>query len=82
MLKVNDFKNRIHKNCEQTQAARNEFLKPAVNVAAPFIEMAVAAESKKPKLGQSATNILKSISGGKILNLTDEHGHGLRLKVV
>ena len=58
-----------------------KFLKPAVNVAAPFIGMAVSARTKNPKIGQATTSILKSISGGKILSFTDMHGNGLRLKV-
>ena len=44
--------------------------------------MAVSAKTKNPKVGQATTNILKSISGGKILSLTDMHGNGLRLKVM
>ena len=40
------------------------------------------SESTNPKAGQATTNILNSISGGKILSLTDMHGHGLRLKVM
>ena len=44
--------------------------------------MAASAKTKNPKKGQATTNILKSISGGKILLLTDMHGHGLRLKVM
>ena len=55
---------------------------PAVNVAAPFIGKAVSAKTKNPKVGQVNPNILKSISGGKILCLTDMHGNGLRLKVM
>ena len=43
----------------------NKFLKPAVSVAAPFIGMAVGAETKNPKVAQATTNILKSIFGGK-----------------
>ena len=66
-----------------SQTAWNRFLKPAVNVAAPFIGMAVSAKTKKPKVGQATTNKLKSISGGKILSLTDMHsGAGLRLRVM
>ena len=65
-----------------TQTAWNKFLQPAVNVAAPFIGMAVSAKTKNPKVGQATTNKLKSISGGKILSLTDMHGRGLRLKVM
>ena len=44
--------------------------------------MAVAAKTKNPKIGQSTGNILKSLTGGKILSLTDMHGRGLRLKVI
>ena len=66
-----------------SQTAWNKILKPAVNVAAPFIGMAVSAKTKNPNVGQATTNILKSISGGEILSLTDMHsGAGLRLKVI
>ena len=65
-----------------SQTAWNKFLKPAVNVAAPFVGMAVSAKTKNPKIGQATTNILKSISGGKILSLTVMHGNGLRLRVM
>ena len=44
--------------------------------------MPVTAKTKNPKVGQATTNILKSISGGKTLSLTDLHGNGLRLKVM
>ena len=44
--------------------------------------MAVSAKTKNPKVGQATTNILKSISGGKSLSLTDMHGRGLRLKIM
>ena len=61
-----------------TQTAWKKFLKPAVNVAASFIGMALSANNENPKIGQATTNISKSISGGKILSLTDMHGIGLR----
>ena len=64
------------------QTAWNKFLKPAINATAPSIGMAVSAKTKNPKVGQATTNILKSISGGRVLNLTDMHGNGLRLKVM
>ena len=57
-------------------------MKPVVNMAAPFIGMAVSAKTKNPKVGQATTNTLKSISEGKILSLTDLHGNGLRIKVL
>ena len=64
-----------------TQIAWKKFLKPVVNVAAPFIGMAFSAKTKNPKVGQATTNNLKSISGGKILSLTEMHsGAGLRLR--
>ena len=75
-------KSKLQKLFKGTQTAWNKFLKPAVNVAALFIGMAVSAESKNPEVGQATTNILTSISGGKILSLTDMHGSGLRLKVM
>ena len=43
--------------------------------------MAVGAKITNKQVGAATTNILKSLTGGKILSLTDMHGHGLRLKV-
>ena len=59
-----------------------KFLKPALKIASPYIGMAVSAKTKNLKIGQASTNILKSISEGKILSLTDMHGNGLRLKLL
>ena len=81
-LERGSMKTRLQKNFKGTQTAWNKFLKPAINATAPFIGMAVSAKTKNPKVGQGTTNVLKSISGGKILSLTDMHGHGLRLKVM
>ena len=47
------------------------FLKPAVNTLALIISIAVVAQNKNPRVGQGATNKLKSVSGGKILSLTE-----------
>ena len=63
------------------QTAWKKFLKRAIIATAPFVGMAGSAKTKNPKVGQATTNILKSISGGEILRLTDMHGNGLRLKV-
>ena len=82
MLEGGLIKSKLQKIFKGTQTAWNKFLKPAVNVAAPFIGMAVSAKTKNPKVGQATTNILRSISGGRILSLTDMHGHGLRSKVM
>ena len=77
------FKNKLKSIFRGTQTAWNKFLKPAINATAPFIGMAVSAKTKNPKVGAATTNILKSVSGGKILSLTDMHsGAGLRLRVM
>ena len=82
MLEGGSIKSKLRKIFKGTQTAWNKILKPAVTVAAPFIGMAVNAKTKNPKVGQATTNVLKSISGGKILSLTDVHGRGLRLRVM
>ena len=81
-LEGGSIKSKLEKFFRGTQTAWNKFLKPAVNVAAPFIGMAVSAKTKNPKDGQATTSILKSISGGKIVSLTEMHGNGHRLKVM
>ena len=81
-LEGGSIKSKLQKFFKGTQTAWNKFLKPAGNVAAPFIGMALSAKTKTPKVGQATTNILESISGGNILSLTDMHGRGLRLKVM
>ena len=82
MLEGGTIKNKLQKSFKGTQTARNNFLKPAINATAPLIGMVVSAKTKNPKVGQATTNILKSISGGKIFSLTDMHGNGLRIKVM
>ena len=52
-------------------------------MATPLISAAVAAKTKNPQSAQITNNILKSLTGGKILSLTDMHsGAGLRLRVM
>ena len=82
MLEGGSLKNKRQKNYRGSQTTWNKPLKPAINATAPFIGMAVSDKTKNPKVRQTTTNIIKSISGGKILSLTDMHGHGLRLKVM
>ena len=65
-----------------SKTAWDKFLKPVVNTTAPFIGAAVGAKFNNPKAGQTTAQILKSISGGKILTLTDNYnGSGVRLRV-
>ena len=67
-----------------TKTAGNMFLKPAVNVAAPFLGMmSDPVESENLQVAQARTKILKSITGGRILSLTGVHsGNGLRLREI
>ena len=81
-LEGGSIKSTLQKIFKRRQTAWKKFLKPAINETAAFIGMAVNAETKNPKVGQATTNILKIISGGKILSLTDMHGNGLRLRVM
>ena len=83
MLEDGSIKSKLQKIFKGTQTAQNKFLKPALNIAGPYIGMAVGAKTSNPKIGAATTNILKSISGGKILSLTDIHSDaGLRLRVM
>ena len=68
MLEGGSLKNKFQKMFKGTQTSWNKFLKPALNMTCPYIGMAVSAETRDPKIGQATTNILKSISGGKILS--------------
>ena len=79
MLGGGSIKSKLQNILGGTQTAGNKFLKPAVNVAAQFIGMAVSAKSKNPKVCQATTNILKSITGSEVLSFTDLHANGLGL---
>ena len=81
MLEGGSIKSKLQKIIKGTKTAWDKFLKPAINATTPFIGLDVSAKTKNPKVGQTTTNILKSISGGRILMLTDMHGRGVRLKV-
>ena len=76
------FKNTMKEIFKGSQTAWNEFLKPTINTVAPVIGMAVGAKSKNAKVGAATTNVLKSLTGGTFLSLTDMHGNGLGLKVM
>ena len=65
-----------------SQTAWNKFLKATINTLARVIGMVVGAKSKNKQVGAATTNILKSLTGGRILSLTDMNGRGLRLKVM
>ena len=60
----------------------NEFLKPALNVAALMTGMAVGANTKNPEVAQATAIVLECISGGRVSSLLDIFGNGLRLYVL
>ena len=61
---------------------RNNFIKHGLRIASPIISAGVVAKTKNHQAGEVTSNILKSLAGGRVLNLTDLHCNGLRLKVM
>ena len=81
-LEGGSIKSKLQKIFKGTQTAWNKFIKPGLKMATPLISAAVAAKTKNPQSAQVTNSILKTLTGGKILSLTDMHGRGLRLKVM
>ena len=81
-LEGGSIRSKLQKILKGTQIAWNKFIKPGLKIATPLISAAVAAKTKNPQSAQVTNSILKSLTGGKILSLTEMHGHGLRLKVM
>ena len=81
-LEGGSIKSKLQKIFRGTKKAWDSFIKPGLKMATPLISAAVAVKTKNPQSAQITNNILKSLTGGKILSLTDMHGRGLRLKVM
>jgi len=81
-LEGGSIKSKLQKIFRGTKKAWDSFIKPGLKMATPLISAAVAAKTKNPQSAQMTNSILKSLTGGKILSLTDMHGRGLRLKVM
>ena len=82
MLEGGSIRSRLEKIFRGTQKDWDSFIKPGVKMATPLISAAVAAKTKNPQSAQVTNSILKSLTGGKVLSLTDMHGRGLKLKVM
>ena len=82
MLEVGSIKNKLKSIFRGTKKASNSFIKLGLKMATPLISAAVAAKLKNPQSAQITSNILKSLTGGKSLSLTDMQGRRLRLKVM
>ena len=65
-----------------TQKAWDKFMKPGRKTTSRPFSATVGANTENHQLAETASIILKSISGGKVLSLTDMHGNGLRLRVM
>ena len=61
----------MEKTLKGTKSVWKGLPTPALNVVSPYIGMPVGAKTKHPKTGEAVSNNLKSISGGKVLSLTD-----------
>ena len=82
MLEGGSIKSKLQKIFRGTKKAWDKFIKPGLKIATPLISAAVAAKTKNPQSAQVTNGILKTLTGGKILSLTDMHGNGLRLRVL
>ena len=81
-LEGGSIKSKLKSIVRGTKPAWDKLIKPGLKMATPLISAAVAAKTKNPQSAQVTNSILKSLTGGKILSLTDMHGNGLRLKVM
>ena len=81
-LEGGSIKSKIQKVFRGTQTAWNKFIKPGLKMATPLISADVAAKTKNPQLAQVTNSILKTLTRGRILSLTDMNGRGLRIKVM
>ena len=82
MLEGGSIKTKLQKNFKGTQTAWNRYLKPGLKIATPIISAAVAAKTKNPQSAQITNSILKSLTGGKVLSLTDLRRNGLISRVM
>ena len=82
MLEGGSIKNKLQKTFRGTKKAWYSFIKPGLKMATRLISAAVAAKTKNHQSAQVTNSILKSLNGGRVLNLTDMQGNGLRLKVM
>ena len=80
MLECGSIKSNLQKIFKGTKKPWDSFIKPGLKMATPLISATVAAKTKNPQSAQVTNSILKSLTGGNILSLTDMHERGLRLK--
>ena len=81
-LEGGSIKNKLQKIFKGMKKAWDSFVEPGLEMATPLISAVAAAKTKNLQSAQVTNSILKTLTGGKILSLTDMHGRGLRLKVL
>ena len=82
MLEGGSIKSKLRKIFRGTKQAWDSFIKLGLKMATPLISAAIAAKAKNPQSAQITNNFLKSLTGGKVLSLTDMHGEGIGFKVI
>ena len=78
MLEGGSIKSKLQKKFQKTKKVWRMFIKLGLKIATPLISAAVAAKTTNPQSAQVTNSILKSLTCGKNLSLTDMHGRGLR----
>ena len=81
-LDSSGFENKVKNTFKGTQKAWDKFMKPGLNTTSRPISAAVGSKTENHHLAKTASIILKAISAGKVLSLTDMLGNGLRLRVM
>ena len=82
MLKRRSIKSKLQKIFKGTKKDLDSFIKPGFKMVTPLISAAIAAKTENPQSAKITNNVLKSLTGGKILSLTNMHGNDLCLKVM
>ena len=82
MFEGGSIKSKLQKLFKGTKKSWDRYMKPGLKLASPLISAAVAAKTKNAQSAQVTNSILKSLTGGKILSLTNTQGNGLGFKVM
>ena len=69
MLEGGSIKSKLQRIFSGTKKASDSFIKPGLKMATPLISAAVAAKTKNPQSAQVTNSILKSLTGGKDIEL-------------
>ena len=77
-----EFENTMKTLFKGTEKSSHMFIKPGLKIATPSISGVVAAKTENPQSAQITSSVLKSLTGGEVLGLTDVHGNGLGIKVL